>query len=78
MVKRIEKYFSWGSVGLLLLAITYTLFQLDEEALWDVHSFRGILSVIVVVVVAEIYLRRKILFEKLSFFEGLFAVVASV
>ena len=33
MVKRIEKYFSWGSVGLLLLAITYTLFQLDEEAL---------------------------------------------
>ena len=77
MVKRIEKYFSWGSVGLLLLTITYTLFQLDEEALWDVHSFRGILSVIVVVVVAEIYLRRKILFEKLSFFEGLFAVVAA-
>ena len=62
---------------LLACATAYTLSLLNEENLWELHSFKGLVYLAGGITAAEVFLKRKNLFANLSFVEGVIGVVAA-
>nr|WP_315124027.1 O-antigen ligase family protein [uncultured Capnocytophaga sp.] len=73
----VKNHFWWSGMVLLACTTAYTLSLLNEENLWELHSFKGLVYLAGGITAVEVFLKRKNLFANLSFVEGVIGVVAA-